>query len=99
MTYEEYIEMLQGSGFEGVDKYVDAARDAYDGITAGANARIAELETANSDLQKQLTETQAKNYTLMMAATSKVDPEPDTHDDEPTDEDRDVHSLFAKRGK
>ncbi len=95
MTYEEYIEMLKASGIEGVDKYVDAAQDTYTGLTEGANARIAELETANSDLQRQLTETQAKNYTLMMAATSKVDPEPDAPEDKPSDEDLDVTTLFA----
>lgn len=91
--------MLKASGIDGVDTYVNAAQDTYNGITEGANARIAELESANSELQKQLTETQAKNYTLMMAATSKVDDPGDMADDDDvlSDEDKDVTSLFANK--
>lgn len=98
MTYEEYIKMLQESGIEGIDEYVTAAEDAYSGITNGANARIAELETSNAELAKQLQETQARNYVLMMAATSKVDDAPEQggeKPEEPTEDEADVSSLFA----
>lgn len=89
--------MLQDSGIEGIDQYVTAAEDTYSGITNGANARIAELETANAEMAKQLQETQAKNYVLMMAATSKVDEpaEQGEKPEEPTEDETDVTSLFA----
>lgn len=96
MTYEEFLEMLKESGIEGIDQYTSAAKEAYDDVTAGANARITELETENAELGKRLQETQARNYVLMTAATSKVG-EPGDRDkpDEPSESDRDVHSLFA----
>lgn len=97
MTYEEYIEFLRDSGIEGIEPYVTAAQETYDGLTNGANARIAELETANDALQRQLTETQAKNYTLMIAATAKQEPtEPAGDREEITQEEKDVTTLFAK---
>lgn len=96
MTYEEYLEMLRESGIEGIDPYVSAAQDTYEGITNGANARIAELETENAELGRQLQETQARNYVLMMAATSKVDEPGDEPEPEPEEDDKDVMPLFAK---
>ncbi len=98
MTYEEYVELLRASGIEDCDRYVTAAQETFDGLTNGANARIAELEEQVDTVSRQLMETQAKNYTLMMAATGKVDNDPadETEKDNPSEEDKDVSSLFGK---
>lgn len=96
MTYEELQEMFKTLGIEDDKGFSNAMDETYTGITNGANARIAELETANADLSKQLQETQAKNYVLMTAATAKVVSEPSggSESEQPTDEDMDVSSLF-----
>lgn len=89
--------MFKALGIEDDKGFSNAMDETYTGITNGANARIEELQTENAELAKQLQETQAKNYTLMMAATSKLDNEPGKGDDtpdEPTEEDMDVTSLF-----
>lgn len=80
MLYGELEGLLKNSpDWEGKEAFQKAMGETFDGITSGANARIETLEKAQSDLQKQLTDTQAENYRLMVAATSKVS-EPDSGD-------------------
>lgn len=98
MVYDELENMLKnGPEWEGKDAFQKAMGETFSGITSGANARIENLEKAQSDLQKQLTDTQAENYRLMVAATSKLDA-PDTGDNGRQDEPEPVKisDLFGK---
>lgn len=42
-------------------------------VSEGANARIAELEAANSELERKYTETAAKLWEMTQAATASAD--------------------------
>lgn len=65
-------------------------------ISEGANARISELETALAAAEEKATNLAARNYELIIAATAQEAAQ-EPADDEPTEEDKDVTSLFGKR--
>ena len=88
MDFDELMAMLDGVEFEGRDDFISGVNN----LSAGATARITELETdlarANADLQKA----QADNYKLIMAQTAEKKPEEETP--EVTEEDKDVTKLI-----
>lgn len=88
MDFDELMAMLDGVEFEGRDDFISGVNN----LSAGATARITELETdlakANADLQKA----QADNYKLIMAQTAEKEPEEETP--EVTEEDKDVTKLI-----
>ena len=88
MDYEELMAMLNGVEFENRDNFVTGMNN----LSAGAQARITELETANAQLAADLQEAQANNYKLIMAQTAKQEPEEDK--EEVTEEDKDVMKLI-----
>ena len=88
MDYEELMSMLNGVEFENRDNFVTGMNN----LSAGAQARITELETANAQLAADLQEAQANNYKLIMAQTAKQKPEEDK--EEVTEEDKDVMKLI-----
>ena len=78
---------------------VDGLRDGLgelSRVSEGANARIAELEAANSELSQKYTETAAKLWEMTQAATAPADdPEgDDTEDDEPESDEELFGDLF-----
>lgn len=93
MTLEELMAQLG----EGADSFRDPIQAYTDGITAGANARISQLEASNAELSKQLQQTQAENYRLMVAATAPQ--EPAGGDGEETPEHIDIRSLIKSGSK
>jgi len=88
MDLDELMGMLEGVEFEGRDDFISGVNN----LSAGATARITELEAdlakANADLQKA----QADNYKLIMAQTAEKEPEEETP--EVTEEDKDVTKLI-----
>lgn len=67
-------------------------------VSEGANARIAELEAANGELERKYTETAAKLWEMTQAATapaSKGDGEGDGEGDEGDDEPESDEELFG----
>lgn len=98
MLYEELTGMLENApAWEGKEDFQKALGETFDGITSGANARIETLEKKQGELEKQLTDTQAENYRLMVAATSKLeDPNKGDNGGEPEPEAVKISDLFGK---
>lgn len=63
-------------------------------VSEGANARIAELEAANGELERKYTETAAKLWEMTQAATAPTD-EGDGEGDEGDDEPESDEELFG----
>lgn len=75
---------------------ITAELDGIDTVSDGAQARIAELETQLADAEDRYTQTAAKNYELMLAATGE--PASEGGEGAPegeTDEDA-INSLFKE---
>lgn len=75
---------------------ITAELDGIDTVSDGAQARIAELESQLADAEDRYTQTAAKNYELMLAATGE--PAPEGGEDAPeaeSDEDA-INSLFRE---
>lgn len=89
MDYEELMKMLEGVEFENRDNFVTGMNN----LSAGAQARITELETANAQLAADLQEAQANNYKLIMAQTGFNKPD-EEEKEEVTEEDKDVTKLI-----
>lgn len=69
-------------------------------VSEGANARIAELEAANGELERKYTETAAKLWEMTQAATAPVgedDGEDDEEDDEPESDEELFGELFEEK--
>lgn len=95
MDFEDILQRISGVEFDGRDEIMDDMRNVWDNATNGAQATIdkacGELEAA----KKQITELQAQNYQLMMAATSKTESPAEGHPStEPTDEEKSVRGLI-----
>ena len=90
MNYDELMAMLNGVEFENRDDFVTGMNN----LSAGAQARITELETANAQLAADLQEAQANNYKLIMAQTGLSKPEEGEEPEEVTEEDKDVMKLI-----
>ena len=88
MDYNELMAMLNGVEFENRDDFVSGMNN----LSAGAQARITELETANAQLAADLQEAQANNYKLIMAQTAKQEPKEEP--EEVTEEEKDVTKLI-----
>lgn len=75
---------------------ITAELDGIDTVSDGAQARIAELETALADAEDRYTQTAAKNYELMLSATGEPASEGgEGADVEQTDEDI-INNLFKE---
>lgn len=92
MGFDEIIELLQGEepDIAGIIDGLGGLRTASE----GANARIAELEQAVSDLEAKYQQTAAKNWELMQAMTAEPEPEPEPEADEGEDEGDPFAELF-----
>ena len=98
MFYDELVKVLESTpAWEGKEEFQKAMGETFEGITNGANARIETLEKKQGELEKQLTDTQAENYRLMVAATSKLeDPNNGDNGGEPEPEAVKISDLFGK---
>ena len=75
---------------------ITAELDGIDTVSDGAQARIAELEGALAAAEDRYTQTAAKNYELMLAATgTPKEPEGDDTDPEQVADDA-IESLFKE---
>lgn len=71
-------------------------------VSEGANARIAELEAANGELERKYTETAAKLWEMTQAATAPAGEggeggEGDEGDDEPESDEELFGDLFEEK--
>lgn len=94
MAIEDVYALLDA--FEGVDTtgVREAIGTEFATVTEGAQARIAELETALNESEKALTDMKARNFDLMTAATTKVEDGED--EDTETDKTYEVDDLFEE---
>lgn len=92
MGFDEIIELLQGEepDIAGIVDGLGGLRTASE----GANARIAELEQAVSDLEAKYQQTATKNWELTQAMTAEPEPEPEADEDECEDEGDPFADLF-----
>lgn len=96
MGFDEIIELLQGEepDIAGIIDGLGGLRTASE----GANARIAELEQAVSDMEAKYQQTAAKNWELMQAMTAEPEPEPEAEEDE-IDEGEDPFAELFEEGE
>lgn len=66
-------------------------------VSEGANARIAELEAANGELERKYTETAAKLWEMTQAATAKEPEGDEGEDDEPESDEELFGDLFEEK--
>lgn len=68
-------------------------------VSEGANARIAELEAANGELERKYTETAAKLWEMAQAATAPADDDEGEgdEDDEPESDEELFGDLFEEK--
>ncbi len=89
MDFDELMGMIDGVEFDGRDDFISGINN----LSAGATARITELETDLAKANAELQRTQADNYKLIMAQTAKAE-EPEEETPEVTEEDKDVNKLI-----
>lgn len=89
MDFDELMGMIDGVEFDGRDDFITGINN----LSAGATARITELETDLAKANAELQRTQADNYKLIMAQTAKVE-KPEDETSEVTEEDKDVTKLI-----
>lgn len=75
---------------------ITAELDGLDAVSDGARARIAELETQLADAEDRYTQTAAKNYELMLAATGEPAPEGGEGAPEAESDEDAINSLFRE---
>lgn len=75
---------------------ITAEMDGIDTVSDGAQARISELESALADAEDRYTQTAAKNYELMLAATGEPAPEGGADASEDVSDDDIINSLFKE---
>lgn len=75
---------------------ITAELDGIDTVSDGAQARIAELETQLADAEDRYTQTAAKNYELMLAATGEPAPEGGEGTPEAESDEDAINSLFRE---
>ena len=94
MNFDEIIELLQGEepDIPGIIDGLGGLRTASE----GANARIAELEQAVSDMEAKYQQTAAKNWELMQAMTAEPEPEPEAEEEEIEDGEDPFAELFEE---
>lgn len=89
MDFDELMGMIDGVEFDGRDDFITGINN----LSAGATARITELETDLAKANAELQRTQADNYKLIMAQTAKAE-KPEDETSEVTEEDKDVTKLI-----
>lgn len=94
MGFDEIIELLQGEepDIAGIVDGLGGLRTASE----GANARIAELEQAVSDMEAKYQQTAAKNWELTQAMTAEPEPEPEAEEEEIEDGEDPFAELFEE---
>lgn len=99
MLTEHVRELIRGLVGEEADlSEITGELDGIDTVSDGAEARIAELESQLADAEDRYTQTAARNYELMLAATGPAEPTPDDGeqgDGEP-DDTAIIDSLFKE---
>lgn len=99
MLTEHVRELIRGLAGDDADlTEITGELDGIDTVSDGAEARIAELESQLADAEDRYTQTAARNYELMLAATGPADVPADdgeTMDDEP-DDTAIIDSLFKE---
>lgn len=75
---------------------ITAELDGIDTVSDGAQARIAELESALADAEDRYTQTAAKNYELMLSATGEPTPEGGEDAPEADSDEEMINSLFKE---
>lgn len=94
MDLEQLLAMLEGVDFENKDNFISGVNN----LSAGAQARITELETANAEMAADLQKAQADNYKLILAQTAKQEGETGAGENEDkvevTEEQKDVNKLI-----
>lgn len=93
MAIEDVYAMLDA--LEGVDTQGirDAIGTEFDTVSAGAQAKIAELQGKLDESNTALTDMKARNFDLMTAATGKVD---ESEDEDAETNDYKVDDLFKE---
>lgn len=95
MDFEGILQRIGDAEFDGRDEIMDDMRDVWDNATNGAQATIDKTRSELEAARKQVTELQAQNYQLMMAATSKTESPAEVHPStEPTDDEKNVRGLI-----
>ena len=97
MTLEEVLELLNGAGLEDEQRGIlsDSIKEMHDGLNAGAQAKIAQLEEAVAEANKANDALKAQNYDLLVASTAKVEDEP-TEEDKAMDAKKSIDDLFKE---
>lgn len=93
---KQYDNIRDTEGIPGFRETLVSYGQSVGQVSEGANARISELETALAAAEEKATNLAARNYELIIAATAQEAGE-DKPNDEITDEDRDVKTLFGKK--
>lgn len=98
MLTEHVRELIRGLAGEDADlSEIDGELDGIDTVSDGAEARIAELESQLADAEDRYTQTAARNYELMLAATGPAEqPSDETPDDGEPDDEAIIDSLFKE---
>ena len=94
---KQYDKIHDTEGIPGFRDTLVSYGESVGQISEGANARISELETALAAAEEKATNLAARNYELIIAATAQEAAQEPQADPEPTEEDKDVSSLFGKR--
>lgn len=97
MDFATLLEMLDADELD-----VGGLRNGLDElakVSEGANARIAELEAANTELSQKYTETAAKLWEMTQAATAPADDDEGMgdEDDEPKSDEELFGELFEEK--
>lgn len=93
MTLDELLAMEE---IEDLDEWRTNVREGVDGLSAGFQARLAELEDKLTEATNKYNETAARNYELLLAATEAPAVDEDGEDkEEPTGEDA-INDLFKE---
>lgn len=92
MDLDELMRMIEGVEFDNKDAFTAGINN----LSAGAQARITELEASNAELAADLQKAQADNYKLIMAQTAEKKPEDEDEETKVTEEDKDVTKLIKE---
>lgn len=92
MTLEELLAMEE---IEDVNEWRTNVREGVDGLSAGFQARLAELEDKLTEATNKYNETAARNYELIQAATA-TPPAEDDGESEEVDGESAINDLFKE---
>lgn len=96
---KEILARLDDVEMEDKDGFISSVESQFNGISEGAQARIAQLEEEVATLSEELQATQAANYKLIMAQTEAnayAAGKEEGDETEITEEDKDVSKLIKE---